>query len=758
LPADKLWASVYLDDDDAYDLWHKNIGLPEDRIVRLGEEDNFWSMGDTGPCGPCSEILIDRGEEYGCGRLECTAGCDCDRYLEIWNLVFMQFNRDASGAMTPLPKPSIDTGLGLERIVSIIQNVATNYDTDLIRPIIEKTEELAEKRLDESRETAVAMKVIADHSRAAAFLIGDGIMPSNEGRGYVLRRIMRRAIRYGRNIGLNRPFLSQTAEVVFKIMKPAYPELSEAAAFITSIIKNEEVRFLETLDTGLKVLNDTLAEIRARGQSQVPGDVIFKLYDTFGFPVDIVQDVIRDENMSLDMDGFDRAMDAQRARSRSVATFDSISEAYKSLSGQGVKPEFIGYNSLSSDSKILVMVADGEEITEAAEGQHLEIVTAGTPFYAESGGQVGDTGTISGKNFEMAVLDTVKDPTGLIIHKARVTSGVVPKGDAVSLNVDGDKRAATAANHTATHILHAVLRKVLGDHVKQAGSLVAPDRLRFDFTHFTLIDTDTLETIENLVNQRIRENVPTAIEEMDAEAALKSGATALFEEKYGDRVRVVSLTDFSRELCGGTHTGHTGDIGIFKIVSESSISSGVRRIEALAGESALKFVQQTSRVLNDTAHLLKEKAPAVPLRVKKMQVDLKALEKEVAQLKTKLASEATEASPDVVRTIDGVDVLAKRVTVDTPAALRNLADQLKDKIKSGIVVLGSAAGSKAMLIVVVTKDLTGRYHAGNIVKQVAAEVGGRGGGRADMAQAGGDQPKNLDKALAKAYEIVGQGK
>ncbi|MBW2335574.1 MAG: alanine--tRNA ligase, partial [Deltaproteobacteria bacterium] len=509
--------------------------------------------------------------------------------------------------------------------------------------------------------------------------------------------------------------------------------------------------------TGLKVLNDTLAEIRARGQSQVPGDVIFKLYDTFGFPVDIVQDVVRDEKMDLDMDGFDRAMDAQRARSRSVTTFDSISEAYKNLSAQGVKPEFVGYNSLSGDSKILVMVADGEEITEAADGQHLEIVTAGTPFYAESGGQVGDTGTISGKNFEMVVLDTVKDPTGLIIHKARVTSGVVHKGDAVSLNVDGDKRAATALNHTATHILHAVLRQVLGDHVKQAGSLVAPHRLRFDFAHFSLIDTDTLEAIENFVNQRIRENVPTAIEEMDAEAALRSGATALFEEKYGDRVRVVSLSDFSKELCGGTHTGHTGNIGLFKIVSESSISSGVRRIEALTGESALKFVQQTSRVLNDTAHLLKEKAPAVPLRVKKMQVDLKALEKEVAQLKTKLTSKATEASPDAVRSIDGVDVLVKRVTVDTPAALRNLADDLKNKIKSGIVVLGSAAGSKAMLIVVVTKDLTNRYHAGNIVNQVAAEVGGRGGGRPDMAQAGGDQPENLDKALAKAYEIVGQG-
>jgi len=602
------------------------------------------------------------------------------------------------------------------------------------------------------------MKVIADHSRAAAFLIGDGIMPSNEGRGYVLRRIMRRAIRYGRNIGLNRPFLSETAKVVFEIMKPAYPELSEASAFITNIVKNEEVRFLETLDTGMKVLNDTLADIRARGQNQVPGDVIFKLYDTFGFPVDIVEDVVRDEKMELDMEGFGRAMDAQRTRSRSVATFDGISEAYKNLSAQGIKPAFVGYNSLSGDSKILVMVADGEEITEAVEGQKIEIVTEITPFYAESGGQVGDTGTIAGENVELEVLDTLKDPTGLIIHKARVISGSIQKGDAVSLKVDGARREATALNHTATHILHAVLRRVLGDHVKQAGSRVAPDRMRFDFTHFSLIDTDTLETIERLVNQRIRQNVPTDVVEMDAEDAFKSGATALFEEKYGDRVRVVSLTDFSKELCGGTHTGRTGNIGLFKIVSESSIASGVRRIEALTGESALAFIQQTARVINDTTHLLKDKAQAVPARVKKMQTDLKALEKEIEQLKTRLATEATEASPDAVRSIDGINVMVQKVSVDTPAALRNLADQLKDKIQSGIIVLGSAAGSKAMLIVVVTRDLTDRYHAGNIIKQVAAEVGGRGGGRPDMAQAGGDQPENLDKALSKAYEVVAQGK
>jgi len=754
LPADKLWASVYLDDDDAYDLWHKNIGLPEDRIVRLGEEDNFWAMGDTGPCGPCSEILIDRGAEFGCGRPECTAGCDCDRYLEIWNLVFMQFNRDETGKMTPLPKPSIDTGLGLERMVSIIQDVPTNYDTDLMRPIIARTEELAEKRLGESHQTDVAMKVIADHSRAAAFLIGDGIMPSNEGRGYVLRRIMRRAIRYGRNIGLNQPFLSETTKVVFDVMKPAYPELSEASAFITNIVKNEEVRFLETLDTGMKVLNDTLADIRARGLNRVPGDIIFKLYDTFGFPVDIVQDVVRDEKMDLDMEGFDEAMAAQRARSRSVAAFDSVGEAYKNLSAQGIKPEFVGYDTLHGDSKILLLVADGQELAEAAQGQTVEVVTETTPFYAESGGQVGDTGTMSGENFELEVFDTVKDPTGLIIHKATVISGKVRPGTAVSLTVDGAKRAATALNHTATHILHAVLRQVLGDHVKQGGSLVSPDRLRFDFTHFSLIDADTLETIERLVNQRIRENMPTGIAEMDAEDAFKSGATALFEEKYGERVRVVSLDDFSKELCGGTHTGRTGDIGLFKIVAESSIASGVRRIEALTGEPALASIQQTARVLNDTARLLKDKARAVPARVKKMQVDLKTFEKEVDQLKTKRATDATEASPDAVRSIGGIDVMAQKVSVDSPAALRNLADQLKDRIGSGIVVLGSVPGDKAMLIVVVTRDLTDRFHAGKIIKAVSAEVGGSGGGRPDMAQAGGTQPGNLDKALAKAYEVI----
>ncbi|MEJ2167408.1 MAG: alanine--tRNA ligase [Desulfobacterales bacterium] len=754
LPADKLWASVYLDDDDAYELWHKTIGVPQERIVRFGEEDNFWSMGDTGPCGPCSEILIDRGEQFGCGRPECTAGCDCDRYLEIWNLVFMQFNRDGAGNMTPLPKPSIDTGMGLERIVSVIQNVATNFDTDLIRPIIEKTELLAEKKMEESRETEVAMKVIADHSRAAAFLIGDGILPSNEGRGYVLRRIMRRAIRFGRNIGLQKPFLFQTAEVVFDIMKQQYPELHDAAAFITNVIKNEEIRFLETLDTGMKLLNETLAEIKDRGRDEVPGDVIFKLYDTYGFPVDIVQDVVRDENMRLDMAGFNRAMDRQRARSRSVATFDRISDAYKNLSARGVKPEFVGYDSLTAESTILVIVVDGEEVAEASEGQQLEVVSETTPFYAESGGQVGDTGTITGSDCEMEVLDTVKDPTGLIIHKGRVTAGRVRKGQTVSLKVDGAKRRATALNHTATHILHAVLRRVLGDHVKQAGSLVAPDRLRFDFSHFSQVEPDTLDSIERIVNQRIRDNMPTTTVEMDAEDAFKSGATALFEEKYGDRVRVVSLADFSKELCGGTHTDRTGNIGLFRIVSESSVASGVRRIEALTGEAALAYSQQNSRILQETAHLIKDQPSGVPRRVQKMLSDIKTYEKEITRLKTRLAADERDAAPDALKSVNGVNVMAKSVAVDTPAALRNLADQWKDKVKSGIVVLGSRSDQKAMLIVVVTRDLTDKYHAGNIVKELAAVVGGSGGGRRDMAQAGGNKPEYLEQALKKAYEVV----
>jgi len=754
LPVDKLWVSIYLDDDEAHEIWQRQIGVPAERILRFGEKDNFWAMGDTGPCGPCSEIHIDRGAAHGCGKPDCQLGCECDRFLEIWNLVFMQFNRDADGRMTPLPKPSIDTGMGLERVVSILQNTPTNYETDLLLPIIGKVEEMTAKRLGASAEADVAMKVIADHSRATAFLIGDGVLPSNEGRGYVLRRIMRRAIRYGRNIGLLKPFLHETAGVVFDIMKTAYQELGEARAFITNVIKNEELRFSETLDHGLKLLNDTLSELRAKGVDTVPGEVIFKLYDTFGFPVDIVRDVVRDRGMTLDMPGFEGEMAKQREKSRSVAAFTQISEAYRGLSAQGVSPRFVGYDDLSCQAQVLLIVRDGAEVESAQAGETAEVVTSETPFYGESGGQVGDQGEITAPQLAMTVSTTVKDPTGMIIHKGEITAGTLRKGDAVTLTVDGEKRRATACNHTATHILHAVLRKVLGDHVRQAGSLVAPERLRFDFTHFSQVTPADLDRIETLVNDRIRENLPAETAEMAADEAFKSGATALFEEKYGDRVRVVSLADFSQELCGGTHTERTGDIGVFKIVMETSVAAGVRRIEAMTGAAALAHLQQQAHIVQNAARLLKDKPEGLIQRIEGLLSNQKALEREVERLSGQLASASASDAEKAVRTINGVKVLASRVNADSPGALRELADRFKEKLQSGVVVLGAASGPKALLIAAVTKDLTGRFHAGNIVKAVAALVGGGGGGRPDMAQAGGTQPENLDAALEKVYELV----
>lgn len=758
LAVDKLWVSVYLNDDEAHNIWHKNVGVSEDRIVRFGDKDNFWSMGDTGPCGPCSEILIDRGEKYGCGKPDCRVGCDCDRYLEIWNLVFMQFDRDASGKMTPLPRPSIDTGMGLERIAAAVQNVPTNYDTDLIIPIIRKTEELSQKSLGDSAASDVAMKVIADHSRAAAFLICDGILPSNEGRGYVLRRIMRRAIRYGRNIGLVKPFLHETSQVVIETMKEAYPEFDGAESFIANVIKNEEARFSETLDNGLRLLNDTLSEIKAKGLNTVSGDIIFKLYDTYGFPPDIVRDivrdVVRDEKLFLDMDGFNAAMESQREKSRSVATFTGITEAYKNLSVKRLIPRFVGYDKQTCESKVLLIVKDGKETSEAGAGSDMEIVTEETPFYGESGGQTGDTGSISSKNLEIAVTDTIKDPAGIIIHKGKIIIGAVSKGQSVTLAVDNKRRNATALNHTATHILHSILKQILGDHVKQAGSFVSSERLRFDFTHFSQVDSETLDKIESLVNERIRENALTCAEEMDADKAFKSGATALFEEKYGDVVRVISLGSFSKELCGGTHTDRTGNIGLFKIIGESSVASGVRRIEALTGAAALNYIQQSVKILYETARIVKEKPEALSQKVEKMLSRQRFYEKELEKTKVKIASRAAEEIDNEIKLLNGVRVLVKKVSADTPAALRDIADKFRNKIKSGIVVLGSAADSKVFLIVVVTNDLTGKYHAGNIVKHVSSVVGGGGGGRPDMAQAGGSIPEKLDEALAGVYDVI----
>ena len=762
IPEDRLWVSVFEKDDEAHRLWSSCTGIPEDRIVRLGEKDNFWSMGDTGPCGPCSEILMDQGEAIGCGRPECRVGCECDRYLELWNLVFMEFNRDESGSMEPLPKPSIDTGMGLERIAAAVQGVTNNYETDLFMPIIKEIENISGHTFRESPENDVSIKVIADHSRAIAFLIGDGVLPSNEGRGYVLRRIIRRAIRYGRALGLTRPFLHQTAGRVARVMQDAYPELLEADSYIKNIIKNEEDRFLGTLDTGLRVLEDAIGELKDKGISGVPGDLIFKMYDTYGFPVDIIQDIVRDDGMTLDIAGFEAAMDQQRLRSRNSwkgAGGLETAEAYKALSAKGIRTEFKGYDSdkMSIESEALMVVRDGKAVEQATAGDPIELVSGTTPFYGEAGGQVGDRGRILGKDFEMEVTDTVRDPNDIFIHKGKVSKGSISPGQKVTLAVDQERRLAIARNHTATHLLHTVLRQVLGDHVKQSGSLVGPDRLRFDFTHFSAIDTETLQKIERLVNDKILQNISLEIKEMDAEDAFKAGATALFEEKYGDRVRLVAIEDFSKELCGGTHTKRTGDIGLFKIVSEGSVAAGVRRIEALTGQAAISHTQEASRTLHALTQMLKTKPEELIERFQKTLTQLKNADKELAALKAKKAVASSDRLLSEIKSVNGVSVLAQEVSVETPAALRDLADRFKEKIKSGIVVLGSRTADKALLVAVVTKDHQGRYHAGQIVKQVAAVVGGGGGGRPDMAQAGGSRPEKLPEALNIVFDIVAKG-
>lgn len=750
---EKLWVSVYLDDDEAYNIWRDKIGVSEDRIVRLGEKDNFWSMGDTGPCGPCSEIHIDRGEEFGCDSPDCAVGCECDRYLELWNLVFMQYERDAAGNLTPLPKPSIDTGLGLERVISVLQDVPTNYDTDLFIPIIERVEELSGKKKSTSGDNDVAMKVIADHSRAAAFLISDGILPSNEGRGYVLRRIMRRAIRYGRNLGLVKPFLHETVQKVFEIMEDAYPELKESSAFILNVVENEEAKFSETLDVGLKLLNETIEKTEQSDSKEIAGEVIFKLYDTYGFPVDIINDVVADRKITLDMDGYNRAMDDQKARSKSSKTFAGVGDAYKILTSQGVKTRFTGYTELESESKILLLVKEDAVVDTAVEGDRVEIVTETTPLYAESGGQAGDAGIIKTEGCSVAIDNTLADPSGLRIHHGRVTSGTLSSGEDVTLTVDQARRASTALNHTATHLLHAALRNVLGDHVKQSGSLVTHDRLRFDFTHFASISQEEIQAVEDEVNARIRENAPVNTLEMDMDEAVKSGATALFEEKYGDVVRVVSMGAFSKELCGGTHTGRSGNIGVFQIVSEGGIASGVRRIEALTGVTAIKYLHETTDQLLETAHILKASKAEVVQKVKTLVAEKKSADKEIIALKARIASKSVENIEDEIREIDGVKVLAKRVQIDNPSQLRDLADKFKTKIGSGVVLLGAESNGKALLIAVVTPDLIKRFKAGDIVKTAAGIVGGGGGGRPDMAQAGGSKPEFLDKALESVYTI-----
>jgi len=758
LPEEKMWITIYEEDDEAFDIWNKIIGVPAERIVRMGMESNFWMMGETGPCGPCSEIIYDQGPGVGCGRPECSVECNCDRHLEIWNHVFMQFEADREGKLNPLPKKNIDTGMGLERIAAVVQGVQSNYDTDFFTPIIAFIEKISGKKYRENEDDDVSIRVIADHSRAVAFLIGDGLLPSNEGRGYVLRRILRRAARHGKLLGFNKPFLHEVIPVVIETMKDAYPDLIEKESYIRKVVVNEEQRFIDTLDTGLKILSEEVASLKTAGKSVVPGEVVFKLYDTFGFPVDLTADIVKKDRLTLDMEGFEKAMEVQREKARESwkgSGEKAVSTSYQKLSLQGIKSTFVGYEGVTETrSHIIAILKNDEPVATLEEGDKAEIIVAQTPFYGEAGGQVGDTGIIEGDEFLFEVWETQPPVEDLITHIGKVKKGRVKTGDKVLLKVDLDSRRATEAHHSGTHVLNTALRSVLGGHVKQSGSLVNPERLRFDFTHFSKIEDDELERIEKIANDIIRKNIPVQTTLLPREEALKTGAQAVFDEKYGEEVRVVKMGDVSMELCGGTHVTRTGDIGLLKVIHESAIAAGVRRIEAVAGREALKYVLDIEGELKKTSGLLKANPLELSERVEKLLKHQKDMEKEIETLKSKLAAKDIAKLAGRVKEINGVRVLTAEVSAADAKTMREIGDRLRDKIQSGIILLGSKAGDKAMLLCLVTKDLTNRYHAGNIIKEIAPIVGGSGGGRPDMAQAGGPKPENLKQALSKLKEIL----
>jgi alanyl-tRNA synthetase len=758
LPADKLWASIYKDDDEAYRIWEQEIGLPPDRIVRLGEKDNFWAMGDTGPCGPCSEILIDQGPAVGCGRPECAPGCDCDRYLEIWNLVFTQFDRDPTGKLTPLPRTNIDTGMGLERIAAVVQGVTSNYDTDLFRNIIGRVEESAGKRYGEDEKQDVSFRVIADHARAAAFLIGDGVMPSNEGRGYVLRRIMRRAIRFGQALGIKDPFLYLIAGRVIDIMGKDYVDLTRSRSFIESITLNEEKRFADTLFYGMKVLAEEVAKLKERKEPTIPGPIAFKLYDTYGLSLDIVQDVAREEGLGVDVKGYDQAMAKQRSQSQESwkgSGEEEIPEVYHALVNRGVRSAFVGYETFASLAKVTAILKGGKEVASARGGDEVELLLDRTPFYGEAGGQAGDKGWIIRDGMSMEVNHTMKFGDHLIVHRGTLRSGTISKGDEVEAKVNEEDRRATALNHTATHLLHAALREVLGPHVKQAGSLVLPERFRFDFSHFTQVDQETLREVEGLVNRYVRENHPLSTQVLSREEAMQSGAMAIFEERYGDVVRLVQVGEgVSMELCGGTHSARTGDIGLFKIVSESAVGANLRRIEAVTGKAALERVQSQEESLRGIASALKTSPDQLKERLEKLLAEQKQREREIESLRSKLLSSKSSDILEGVKEINGTRLLVRRVEADSPKELREFADHIRERLRSGVIVLGAAKDEKVMLLCMVTDDLTDRFKAGKIISRLSGMVGGKGGGRDDMAQGGGSRPEQLGQALEAVEEII----
>ncbi|MFN2382341.1 MAG: alanine--tRNA ligase [Guyparkeria sp.] len=748
LPPEKLWVTIYQDDDEAADLWLKEIGVDPARFTRIGdkpggkryESDNFWSMGDTGPCGPCTEIFYDHGPAVP-GGPPGTPEEDGDRYIEIWNLVFMQYNRDAGGAMTPLPRPSVDTGMGLERLAAVMQGVHSNYGIDLFVSLIRAAADLAGlKDTDNS-----SLRVIADHIRACAFLVTDGVLPSNEGRGYVLRRIVRRAVRHGYRLGIKQVFFHKLVGPLCDQMGAAYPELVAARAQVERVLRQEEERFAETLDQGMKILE---ADIASLAGQEIPGSTVFKLYDTYGFPADLTADIARERNLVLDMAGFEREMAAQRERARAASQFGVDYNTALKVEGS---TDFTGYERLIDQGRVTALYRGSEPVERLNAGEEGVVILDHTPFYAESGGQVGDRGVLETAKARFTVRDTQKRQ-GVHAHLGVLAAGSLGLGDAVEAHVDEATRRATMLNHSATHLLHAALRNVLGTHVQQKGSLVNPERLRFDFAHFEPVKPEELERIERLVNQQIRLNHPVETRVMGMDDAVKVGAMALFGEKYGAEVRVLSMGDFSVELCGGTHVGRAGDIGLFKLVSEGGVASGVRRIEAVTGQRALEHIAETEKALSHIAGLLKGSPQDVESKVAQLMERGRKLEKELEQLKAKLASrQGSDLTAQAVE-VGGIKVLAARLDGVDPKALRDTLDQLKNKLGSAAILLASVVDGKISLIAGVTPDQTGRIKAGELVNCVAERVGGRGGGRPDMAQAGGTQPEHLDAALA---DVVG---
>ena len=751
LPQDKLWITIHTDDDEAFAIWHHDIKIPAERIVRLAE--NFWEIG-PGPCGPCSEIHIDLGEERGCHKPDCQVGCNCDRYLEIWNLVFTQFDRDEAGNYTPLAKKNIDTGAGLERIASVLQHKRSNFETDLLFPIIAHTAAIAGVTYGQSPKSDVSLKVIADHGRSLVMMIGDGVLPANEGRGYVLRRILRRAVRHGRLMGIEKPFLVPIVDIVAEMFSQAYPDISEKRDYIKKVVQLEEDRFRTTLAQGMDLLTEHVERLKSEGSRILDGSAGFKLYDTFGFPWELTQEILVDNDMELDKAGFDQAMNEQRSRARAARSDNEAAVIIPDLSG--LATDKLLTDSTAVSANIVLLSKEGTSVQEVHDNEEAIIILDKTPFHAEGGGQVGDRGIITG-SMGIAVVETARKlADGTVYHLAVVTEGTIKTGETVQLSVDTNRHQAVARNHTSTHLLHAALKQVLGNHVNQAGSLVEADRLRFDFSHFSPVSAEQLAEIESIVNHAILNNDSVSIIETTQEIAKDMGAMALFGEKYGDVVRVVMVNDFSKELCGGTHVNTTAEIGLFRIIAEGGIGSGLRRIEAVTGYGAIEYVKSRERLLSEAASVLKTRPDELSVRAESVMGRIKELEKEVEKLLDKAALSAVDELLAGKQDIKGIQVVAGRVEAADMDGLRNIADLVRDRLVSGVVILGAVTGDKVNFVAMATKDAVAKgVHAGNAVKEAAKVSGGGGGGRPDMAQAGGKVPEKLPSALQAAIDAIG---